>query len=76
MILSRAEASKPEELESLSRRSGPKNMNKIFLKNLKIYPVYRVVDPDSMTCVDPDLDLESGSMGKKNEEKMHFSFTF
>jgi hypothetical protein len=25
------------------------------------------MDPDSMTCVDPDS--ESGSMGRKNEEK-------
>jgi hypothetical protein len=25
---------------------------------------------------DPDPDSESGSMGKENEEKMHFSLTF
>jgi hypothetical protein len=30
------------------------------------------VDPDSMTCVDPDLESGSGSMAKKNEEKNSF----
>jgi hypothetical protein len=41
----------------------------LSLKNITIF--CRVVDPDpdSMTCVDPDPDSESGSMGKKNEEK-------
>jgi hypothetical protein len=29
----------------------------------------RVVDSDSMTCVDPGPDPESGFMEKKNEEK-------
>jgi hypothetical protein len=32
------------------------------------------VDPDSIACVDSESG--SGSMGKKNEEKMHFSNIF
>jgi hypothetical protein len=52
--------------------SGPKS-GIIVLKSKLKSKNYAIL---SSRVVDPDSESGSGSMGKQNEEKMHFSLTF